>query len=321
MRMKRLIYLSIAALMVLAAVSCDEEKGQEQEDISILVQELILSPKSAQLTLAELLTITPTVNPPEATDKNLQWTSSRPDVATVENGVVKALAPGETVITAKTMDGSDIEEQCTVYVKDHWVDLGLPSGLKWAICNLGAFNVADYGDYFAWGEVVPKDDYSWSSYKWCVNGNASALTKYCGSKTYGTVDNISILQRGEGDEETMDDAARAILGGSARMPTRQEFQELIDNCDRSWCSVDNAEGCMFTSRVNSNNWIFLPAAGYKTGASVVDAGWKGVYWSSTVHSFEYNSAFCFYSIDNNNYVNMTSDQRALGYLIRPVWEE
>lgn len=281
---------------------------------------IVLDQTELTLALGETATLKATVLPEDSTDE-VEWSSTDEGVATVENGVVKALAPGETVITAKTMDGSDIEDQCTVHVKEHWVDLGLPSGLKWAICNLGAFNVADCGDYFAWGEVAPKDDYTWSTYKWCANGNASALTKYCGSTTYGSVDNISILQRGEGDEETMDDAARAILGGSARMPTRQDFQELIDNCDRSWCSVDNSEGCMFTSRANPNNWIFLPAAGYKKGTSIIDDGWKGVYWSSTAHPFEYNSAFCFYSIDNNNYVNVTSDQRAFGYLIRPVREK
>ena len=58
------------------------------------------------------------------------------------------------------------------------IDLGLPSGIKWASCNVGADNPEDYGNYYAWGEVLPKEDYSWDTYKY-ANGYRDKLTKYC----------------------------------------------------------------------------------------------------------------------------------------------
>ena len=80
-----------------------------------------------------------------------------------------------------------------------YVDLGLPSGLLWATCNVGATKPEEYGDYFAWGETEPKSTYNWSTYKYC-NGSSTSLTNYCTNSSYGTVDNKTIL-------EAADDAA------------------------------------------------------------------------------------------------------------------
>ncbi len=104
-----------------------------------------------------------------------------------------------------------------------YVDLGLPSGLIWATCNVGAAKPEDYGDYFAWGETEPKDDYWWSTYKWC-NGDWDKLTKYCTDSYYwdssssSSMDNKTVL-----DPE--DDAAHVNWGGSWRMPTDEEWTE------------------------------------------------------------------------------------------------
>ena len=73
-----------------------------------------------------------------------------------------------------------------------WVDLGLPSGTLWATCNVGANAPEEFGDYFAWGEIAPKDYYDWNTYKWCDNSGYS-LTKYCTDSYYGTVDNKTEL--------------------------------------------------------------------------------------------------------------------------------
>ena len=82
-----------------------------------------------------------------------------------------------------------------------WVDLGLPSGTKWATCNVGATKPEEYGNYYAWGETETKTTYNWSTYKWC-NGSAETQTKYCTNSDYGTVDNKTVL-------DLEDDAARA----------------------------------------------------------------------------------------------------------------
>ena len=100
-------------------------------------------------------------------------------------------------------------------IQFEYVDLGLPSGLKWAKCNVGATSETDYGDYFMWGSVTPNtaDECNWVSYKYC-NGSYNTLTKYNTSTSYGkNPDNITTL-------ETVDDAATQIMGSDWRMPTK-----------------------------------------------------------------------------------------------------
>ena len=108
-----------------------------------------------------------------------------------------------------------------------YVDLGLPSGLKWAKCNIGAEKETDYGDYFQWGETTPDTDYSWATYKY-RNGSSDTLTKYCTDSDYGTVDNKTTL-------EPEDDAASQIMGGKWRMPTASEYQTLYNETLWVWC--------------------------------------------------------------------------------------
>ena len=158
-----------------------------------------------------------------------------------------------------------------------YVDLGLPSGLKWAKCNIGAETETDYGDYFQWGETTPDTDYTWATYKYC-NGSETTITKYCTRSSYGTVDNKTTL-------DLEDDAARANMGGVWRMPTSTEFQELYDNTDHVWITNYNGSGVngtKFTSKTNGNS-IFFPASGYANGTRVNDRGSRGGFWSSSLH--------------------------------------
>ena len=114
-----------------------------------------------------------------------------------------------------------------------YVDLGLPSGLKWAKCNVGATSETDYGSYFQWGDIEDKSnsDYNWATYKYC-NGSYNTMTKYCTDSSYGTVDNKTTL-----DPE--DDAATQIMGGNWRMPTASEYQTLYDETLWVWCPGGN----------------------------------------------------------------------------------
>lgn len=150
-----------------------------------------------------------------------------------------------------------------------YVDLGL--SVKWATCNVGASKPEEYGDYFAWGETQPKHNYYWSTYKWC-NGSSTSLTKYCTQSGYGTVDNKTQL-------ELSDDAARANWGGSWRMPTDAELTELREQCTWTW----SVNGHKVTSKSNGNS-IFLPAAGYRDGSSLIHSGSLGYYWSSSLNT-------------------------------------
>ena len=166
-----------------------------------------------------------------------------------------------------------------------YVDLGLPSGLKWATCNVGATAPEGYGDYFAWGETNPKDKYNWSTYKYC-NGSETSLTKYNTNSNFGTVDNKTTL-------DLSDDAARANWGGTWRMPTKAEQDELKNNCTWTWATQNGVNGCRVTSKTNGNS-IFLPAAGYRYGTSVNNVGAYGYYWSSSLYESEPSFAYNLY---------------------------
>jgi hypothetical protein len=189
-----------------------------------------------------------------------------------------------------------------------YIDLGLPSGLKWATCNVGATSPEEYGGYYAWGEIEEKGDYSWSTYKWC-NGSSNSMTKYCTSSSYGTIDNKTTL-----DPE--DDVAHIKWGGTWRMPTLNEQEELINNCTWSW-TTQNGVNCYKVTGSNGNS-IFLPAAGYCHGSEVYDRGSIGYYWSSLICGG--NSANALDFSDGNCFGCFFCDQRYLGQSVRPVSE-
>ena len=157
-----------------------------------------------------------------------------------------------------------------------YVDLGLPSGLLWATCNMGADTPEDYGDYFAWGETQLKEYYKWNIYQYC-NVTYDQLTKYCSNSSYGYngfTDNLTTLL-------PEDDAAAANWGNGWRIPTYAEWQELLDNTTRTWTTQNGVNGQLFTA--SNGNSLFLPAAGYRYDSSLYFAGGYGYYWSSSLY--------------------------------------
>jgi hypothetical protein len=193
---------------------------------------------------------------------------------------------------------------------DHdYVDLGLPSGTLWATCNVGADNPEDYGDYFAWGETQPKDNFDWSTYQYC-NGSSSTLTKYCNNSSYGYngfTDNLTTLL-------PEDDAATANWGNDWRMPTREEWQELYNNTTVTWTSQNGVNGRLFTA--NNGNSLFLPAAGIRSGSSLYLLGNYGGGWSSSLDTGcpDYVWYFNFYS----DFYDMDNYYRYFGQSVRAV---
>ncbi len=192
----------------------------------------------------------------------------------------------------------------------NWVDLGLSSGLLWADCNVGATNPEDYGDYFAWGETTTKVNYTWSTYRYCTvdgNGGLATLTKYNTSTTYGTVDNLTTL-------DSAADAAAVNMGGGARTPTLNEWQELLDNTTNQWTTQNGVNGCLLTAA--NGNSIFLPAAGYRDGSELSGAGSYGYYWSSSLYVDRpyYARDFRF----NSDYQGVYGDNRSGGRSVRAV---
>ena len=186
------------------------------------------------------------------------------------------------------------------------IDLGL--SVKWATCNVGASAPEEYGGYYAWGETEEKSNYTWSTYKWC-NGSYNTMTKYCTSSSYGTVDNKTTL-----DPE--DDVAHVKWGGSWRMPTKAEQDELRNNCTWTWTTQNGVNGYKVTG--SNGNSIFLPAAGYRYGTGVYYRGGNGYYWSSSLGSS--NSGYAYGLYFSSGDYGWYSSYRCLGRSVRPVSE-
>ena len=211
-------------------------------------------------------------------------------------------------------------------INTEYVDLGLPSGLKWAKCNIGATTETDYGVHFQWGEtsgvsgsIVGKyldENYYWTSYKYC-NGSERTMTKYNNDSLYGAVDNITTL-------EPVDDAATQIMGDDWRMPTKDEIQELLNGTTNEWVTNHNGTGVngyKFTSKTNGNS-IFFPAAGFcyddpwYDGLVCDGVGTNGYIWSSSLNTSDPNGAW---NLNFNLYnCDMDGSWRCTGQPVRGV---
>ena len=161
------------------------------------------------------------------------------------------------------------------------IDLGLPSGKLWANMNVGATAPERSGDYIAWGETTPKSEYEWSTYKYC-NGLDETLTKYCNNGIYGYngyTDDLTVL-------ETTDDAATVNWGNEWRTPTKDEYNELINNTNIEWVENYNEtsiKGYKITNKNDASKYIFLPAAGWiRTGIGLFSFNYTVSYMTSTL---------------------------------------
>ena len=184
------------------------------------------------------------------------------------------------------------------------IDLGL--SVKWASCNVGATAPEEYGGYYAWGETEEKSDYYWETYKYC-NGSSTSMTKYCTSSSYGTVDNKTTL-------EPTDDVATVNWGGSWRMPTIEEQEELISKCTWQWTTLNGVNGYRVTGP--NGNSIFLPAAGYRYGTEANGQG-SGGYWSGSLLSYNSDGAYGL-GFSSGGYGWSYGDPRYYGHTVRPV---
>ncbi|MBP5374243.1 MAG: hypothetical protein J6Y31_04930 [Bacteroidales bacterium] len=187
------------------------------------------------------------------------------------------------------------------------VDLGL--SVKWRGWNLGASKPEEYGDYYAWGETEPKENYSWSTYKWC-NGSSSTLTKYNTTSSYGPVDNKTVL-------DAADDVASVKLSGKWRMPTDAEWTELRTKCTWTWTTLHGVNGRWVTAP--NGNYIFLPAAGGWFDTDLGVAGSFGYYWSSSLNANSPSSA-TYVWFQSSAVIKESGGSRFIGFSVRPVSE-
>ena len=194
-----------------------------------------------------------------------------------------------------------------------WVDLGLPSGTKWATCNVGADRSEDYGNYYAWGETSTKNYYDNDKCRYMDYYNyESNLTKYCSNSRFGYIgfsDNLTTLQ-------SSDDAATVNWGSAWRMPTREEYEELKNNCTVTRTTQNGINGYLFTGP--NGNSIFLPAAGSRYQSDLGSAGYAGKYWSGSLSTSHPNHAISFYFYSDSEYCFVDIYSRGCGFTVRPV---
>ena len=211
----------------------------------------------------------------------------------------------------------------------HMIDLGLPSGTKWACCNVGAQSPEETGCYYAWGETTGscegKTIFDWEYYKYNhydINDENSkygnCLTKYCQDSEYGYngfTDELTTL-------ESTDDAATVNWGDQWRMPNRTEMNELINKNNTSWTvtTLNGVAGLLVTSLVEgyTDKSIFLPFTGWFDWKTVDDFGVYAEYWTSSVYHNPYSQAYRMY-IDNSGKKGSGTRERDTGLTIRPIY--
>lgn len=187
---------------------------------------------------------------------------------------------------------------------DTAVDLGLPSGLKWAKFNIGANAPEEHGDYFAWGETTEKNVYSWGWYlcqqSECGKSADPFIKNYQSAGTY-------ILGPAY-------DAAHIQWGGRWRMPTQDDLNELKENCSCEKTTVNGVSGYRYTGW--NGNSIFLPDGQIKNGPNLTSDLFKRAYWTSFCMYYSISTAQQASAFAPNG--NLSKIDRAYGLAIRPV---
>ena len=333
-----------SCLITATAADGSGVKAECQVTVVQPVTSITLNNTTLTLEVGKAQTLTATVLPADATNKQLKWSSSNTAVATVStSGKVTAVASGTCTVTATAKDGSGVKAECQVTVEQainghEYVEIG---GRKWATMNVGATTVAGSyetcsGDYYAWGETEPRyesitrtDSYA-ASFTW-KNGYSDGYRSYP-SYTGTTLD-------------ASHDAATANWGSTWRTPTKEEFEALAAACSGGsannqppvnlintiteggiyWLSstqtIESAytgvAGLLFVSASDISKRVFFPASDCVSGTSLDSGGTLGIYWSSSLNpSNTYNA---YYLDFTSSYVNPSNSYyRYRGFPVRPV---
>lgn len=273
------------------------------------VTNLTVSPTAKNVLKNHTTQLSATITPSNADYSALRWSTSDSRVATVSaTGLVTGIRAGTCTISATTLDGSNITRSCALTVKDlttqGFVDLGLPSGTLWAACNLGASSPEQAGNYYAWGETAPKEDYSWDNYFDTTNGGSSFIT----FKNSGGLTELNDAH----------DPATSLADGAAT-PTKTQWDELHDNCNAQWETLNGVYGRTFTSKIAgyTDNSIFIPAAGIMRGTRLIGYSSSADYWLREL-SPESDSKAAYFTFHSGAF-GSSYEQRYQGQPIRAVF--
>ena len=233
--------------------------------------------------------------------------------------IIIVMAKGDTNITDMSPEGAEA------------IDMGFPSGTKWANMNIGANNPEDEGLFFAWAETTGYGsdtsdgrEFGWTQYKWVSEGGSdwTQINKYQINDSCTTAcwyeNEVKYIGDNKVALEMEDDAATVLWGMKWLTPTYIEWKELMDFSNTKWITKNGVNGLEFTSKINGNS-IFLPAAGYRTDKSVDDIGRTGNYWASTLRPTDTLSASCL--VLSSAGIIMSYKDRLNGLSIRPVLQK
>lgn len=200
-------------------------------------------------------------------------------------------------------------------IEEHFVDLGLPSGIKWAKTNLGAVSETDYGNYYMWGSTEPNtaEECNWANAPFNDGSDTFEKRYFNAYKSEWLDDNDNDNLKPEYD------AAYKATDGAARMPTQNEIRELLDNTDNEWIEDykgSGVNGRKFISKTDETKYIFIPAAGNYDDGSVNGVGIYGLVWSSSLYTLSTHNAWNLYLFMGD--CRMYDGYRYFGRSVRPV---
>ncbi len=316
---------------ITATASGSQQAATCSVTVTQMVNNIKLSQVKTYLVIDTYVYLTATVQPENAVNKDVVWSSSDEDIASVTRaGKVSGNEYGTAIITCEAADGSGVLAVCEVIVSNtidypQYVDLGLPSGTLWASCNIGANSPEEYGDYYAWGETNTKMQYTDKNYSWWIysssgTGYSSYKFKkyYTGAELVGQYTNVSGTIDLKTELELIDDAAYVNCGSGWRIPSQEQFAELINSryTTTEWTTLNDVSGYKITSNSNGN-YIFLPLAGFLSGALENDVNY-GRYWSRTLNPFSPTEVVILNLDSSDIGTSGNGGHRSWGLSVRPV---
>lgn len=193
-------------------------------------------------------------------------------------------------------------------MNDEVVDMGLST--RYATCNLGANSPEEPGEYFAWGELMPKSKYNAENYLFFHNGNHKYGREGDCSRLDPAIKTVLDLE---------DDVAHMRLGGSWRLPNLKDVAELHKNCTWRWTTRKGVRGYLITSKVEgyTDRSIFLPASGFIMNEDIINRGKAGYYWTSVLYNQNARNAITT-AFDQHILIRYLPNPRYAGLTIRPV---
>jgi uncharacterized protein (TIGR02145 family) len=316
---KKILFFSIIAAVVLIGALSFLVFSKKQSDSNVMPQ--VPSAEVPKQTTATESEPAPVVEPVKKIEMEV------PDKTEVKPSPVVSAPQSNPASIAKPENKQSVSSNSVTVAAERYiqtvsgsaagydyVDLGL--SVMWATCNVGASKPSESGQFFAWGETKSKSEYVWTTYSFLLDGtnkDNARFTKYNFDSKSGNVDGLYKL-------EATNDVAGVMWAGGWRMPTKEEFDELVSECTWKWTKVEGVDGYLVYSKKAGfeKNSIFLPAAGFYQKKSVLNRGSRGCYWSASIGTYSHSACFLGF---NSSLTRTYNEERYIGRTVRPVYKK